>query len=203
MAQIIQYKDRERDTSVYPVTVGAAVYMDFKDSSTYQTLDDVMAIKPDSIIIYDASVEESAINGYTSLLVNIDQSLTETQQAIALQNLGIQDIVNNWRDSILDITLTCQNKQDKIVSFEHIKTINNVNIVGPGNVTLYEGFDIIGLDSSLDKDSSNAIMNSTVTNKFNELEDYVTTQDSSIINYVTTQDSSIINSITWENITKE
>lgn len=191
MAQIIQYKDRERDTSVYPVTVGAAVYMDFKDSSTYQTLDDVMAIKPDSIIMYDASVEESVINGYTSLLVNIDQGLNETQQAIALQNLGIQDVVDNWRDSVLDITLTCQNKQDKIVSFEHIKTINGVNIVGPGNVTLYEGFDIIGLDSSLDEDSSNAIMNSTVTNKFNVLEDYFTKQD-----------SSIINSITWENITK-
>ena len=181
MAQIIQYKDRERDTSVYPVTVGAAVYMDFKDISTYQTLDDVMAIKPDSIILYDASIEETVVDGYTSLLVNINQDLSTFQQSIALQNLGIQDIVDNWRDSVSYITLTCQNKQDKIVSGQHIKTINGVNIVGPGDVGIYEVDKLLGIDSTLQIDSSNAIMNKAVTNKFN----------------------SILDSITWENITKE
>lgn len=160
MAQIIQYKDRERDTSVYPVTVGAAVYMDFKDSSTYQTLDDVMAIKPDSIILYDASYDSSV--GYVCLAVDHEQILDGSQQAIAIQNLGIQDIVNDWRVCVSDITLMLENKQDKTVSGQHIKTINGVNIVGPGNVDIYKNENLIGIDSSLDKDSSNAIMNSTM-----------------------------------------
>ena len=46
-------------------------------------------------------------------------------------------------------------------------------------------------------------MNKTVTKKFNELENYITTQDASIVTYIENQDSSITDTITWENITKE
>ena len=63
---------------------------------------------------------------------------------------------------VSNITSNYQNKQDRIVSFEHIKTINGVNIVGPGDVEIYINQNLIGIDSSLDQDSSNAIMNSTM-----------------------------------------
>ena len=63
---------------------------------------------------------------------------------------------------VSNITSNYQNKQDRIVSFEHIKTINGVNIVGPGDVSIYINKNLIGIDSSLDEDSSNAIMNSTM-----------------------------------------
>ena len=67
--------------------------------------------------------------------------------------------------SVSNITSDYQNKQDKIVSFEHIKTINGVNIVGPGNVEIYENESIIGVDSSLDKTlkSRNPVENKIVS----------------------------------------
>ena len=64
---------------------------------------------------------------------------------------------------VSNITSNYQNKQDRIVSTQHIKTINGVNIVGPGDVEIYINQNLIGIDSSLDQDSSNAIMNSTVS----------------------------------------
>ena len=64
---------------------------------------------------------------------------------------------------VSNITSNYQNKQDRIVSTQHIKTINGVNIVGPGDVSIYEVDKLLGIDSSLDKDSSNAIMNKTVS----------------------------------------
>ena len=172
MAQIIQYKDREKDTSVYPVTVGAAVYMDFNDTSVYQTLDDVMLVKPDSIILFDGKIDGSidgSIIGYTYVptiagaldaSVNINDKILQDN---ALQNLGIKELLHNLEVSVSNITSNYQNKQDRIVSFEHIKTINGVNIVGPGDVSIYINKNLIGIDSSLDEDSSNAIMNSTVS----------------------------------------
>ena len=64
--------------------------------------------------------------------------------------------------SVSNKTLDYANKQDKIVSGQHIKTINGVNIVGSGDVSIYVNKNLIGIDSSLDEDSSNAIMNSTM-----------------------------------------
>ena len=78
MAQIIQYKDRENDTSVYPVTVGAAVYMDFNDTSKYLTLDDVMLLKPDSIILFDASYDANI--GYTYVPTQKDAFLSDFEK---------------------------------------------------------------------------------------------------------------------------
>ena len=161
MAQIIQYKDREKDTSVYPVTVASAVYMDFNESEKYQTLDDVIRSKPDSIILFDASYDGSVNYKYlpTEIVENFDKTLADN----ALQNLGIKELLHNLEVSVSNKTLDYANKQDKIVSFEHIKTINGVNIVGSGNVEIYEVDKLLGIDSSLDIDSSNAIMNSTIS----------------------------------------
>ena len=67
--------------------------------------------------------------------------------------------------SVSNITLDYQNKQDKIVSGQHIKTINGVNIVGPGNVELYKNENIIGVDSSLDDrlESVNPVENRVIS----------------------------------------
>ena len=190
MAQIIQYKDREKDTSVYPVTVGAAVYMDFNDTNVYQTLDDVMLVKPDSIILFDASYDGS-IN-YTYVSTDDGVILPENLKENVWENIGIKELLHNLEVMVSNITSNYQNKQDRIVSTQHIKTINGVNIVGPGDVSIYEVDKLLGIDSSFDVSSNNAIMNSTATKRFNELE-----------NYTTTQDSSITDAITWENISKE
>ena len=72
---------------------------------------------------------------------------------------------------------------------------------------------LLGIDSLLDQDSSNAIMNSTVTKEFDNVKDYIKKQDSSIEEYfkkqdssietyIKNQDSSIIDVLTWENISK-
>ena len=67
--------------------------------------------------------------------------------------------------SVSNKTLDYANKQDKIVSGQHIKTINGVNIVGPGNVEIYKNENIIGVDSSLDKTlkSRNPVENKIVS----------------------------------------
>ena len=66
---------------------------------------------------------------------------------------------------VSNITSNYQNKQDKIVSTQHIKTINGVNIVGPGNVEIYKNESIIGVDSSLDEtlNSRNPVENKVVS----------------------------------------
>ena len=163
MAQIIQYKDREKDTSVYPVTVASAVYMDFKDSSKYQTLDDVIRAKPDSIILFDASYDGSV--NYEYISTNNGEILPENLKENVWENIGIKKLLHDLEVSVSNITSDYQNKQDKIVSFEHIKTINGVNIVGPGNVEIYKNESIIGVDSSLDKtlNSRNPVENRIVS----------------------------------------
>ena len=163
MAQIIQYKDREKDTSVYPVTVGAAVYMDFNDTSVYQTLDDVMLVKPDSIILFDASYDGS-IN-YTYVSTDDGVILPENLKENVWENIGIKELLHNLEVSVSNITSNYQNKQDKIVSTQHIKTINGVNIVGPGNVEIYKNESIIGVDSSLDDrlESVNPVENRVIS----------------------------------------
>ena len=201
MAQIIQYKDREKDTSVYPVTVASAVYMDFNDSSMYLTLDDVIRSKPDSIILFDASYDGSVNYKYlpTEIVKNFDKTLADN----ALQNLGIKELLHNLEVSVSNKTLDYANKQDKIVSGQHIKTINGVNIVGPGDVSIYINKNLIGIDSTLDSSSINPVQNKIVSNKFKTLEEHIKEQDSSIETYIKTQDSSITDVITWENISKE
>ncbi len=111
------------------------------------------------------------------------------------------------------------------MSFEHIKTINGVNIVGPGNVDIYEVDKLLGVDSSFDVSSENPLQNKVITDRFDKLlsyirrmdssvETYINNQDSIIINYIKkqdasieehfkNQDSSITDTITWENISKE
>ena len=66
---------------------------------------------------------------------------------------------------VSNITSNYQNKQDRIVSTQHIKTINGVNIVGPGNVEIYKNESIIGVDSSLDEtlNSRNPVENKVVS----------------------------------------
>ena len=66
---------------------------------------------------------------------------------------------------VSNITSNYQNKQDRIVSTQHIKTINGVNIVGPGGVEIYKNENIIGVDSSLDKtlNSRNPVENKVVS----------------------------------------
>ena len=105
--------------------------------------------------------------------------------------------------SVSNITSDYANKQDKIVSGQHIKTINGVNIVGPGDVSLYDGLNVVGVDSTLDSSSINPVQNKVVANKIYELEKHIQTQDSSLETYIKNQDSSIIDVITWENISKE
>lgn len=89
------------------------------------------------------------------------------------------------------------------MSGQHIKTINGVNIVGHGNVDFYVNENLIGVDSSFDASSNNAIMNSTITKELDNLKDYIKDQDSSLENYINKQDSSITDVITWENISKQ
>ena len=66
---------------------------------------------------------------------------------------------------VSNITSNYQNKQDRIVSTQHIKTINGVNIVGPGDVEIYKNESIIGVDSSLDDrlESINPVENRVIS----------------------------------------
>lgn len=219
MAQIIQYKDREKDTSVYPVTVASAVYMDFNDSSIYQTLDDVIRAKPDSIILFDASYDGSV--NYEYISTNNGEILPDNLKENVWENIGIKELLHDLEVSVSNKTLDYANKQDKIVSGQHIKTINGVNIVGPGDVSIYEVDKLLGVDSSFDASSENPLQNKVITDKFKTLEEqdssietYIKNQDSSIINYIKkqdasieeyfkNQDSSIVDAITWENISKQ
>ncbi len=116
--------------------------------------------------------------------------------------------------SVSNITSDYQNKQDKIVSKQHIKTINGVNIVGPGDVSIYEVDKLLGVDDSFDISSENPLQNKVITDKFDRLSSYVRRIDSSITNYIKkqdasietyikNQDSSIVDAITWENISKQ
>ncbi len=163
MAQIIQYKDREKDTSVYPVTVASAVYMDFNDSEIYQTLDDVIRSKPDSIILFDA-IYDGSVN-YEYISTNNGEILPDNLKENVWENIGIKELLHDLEVSVSNITLDYANKQDKIVSGQHIKTINGVNIVGPGNVEIYKNENIIGVDSSLDDrlESVNPVENRVIS----------------------------------------
>ena len=175
MAQIIQYKDRLLDTSVYPVTVAAAVYV-MNDSSTLNTLDDILDTKVESVIILDdPSLGDASVSDYVS--THVEQDFTEEQRKIALKNLGIYDIIKDYESYIIDISSALSNKQDKLqhgpIGQGNIKTINGANILGNGNVIISASeVESIAVDQEYDPNSENAISNKTVTNSLSW--DYLT-----------------------------
>lgn len=91
--------------------------------------------------------ENKEIEGYTKS--EIDDKLTEkanvthTQQdssiKVTTQNYGniTQDTFNNYLS--YDMLQVKNNKQDKLISGENIKTINNESILGDGNINIQNG----------------------------------------------------------------
>lgn len=168
MAQIIQYKDRLLDTSVYPITVAAAVYV-MNDSATLNTLDDILDTKVESVVIMDdPSLGDASISDYVS--THVEQDFNTDQRKTALKNLGIYDTIKDFEHYIIDASSLISNKQDKLQHGPqgqgNIKTINGANILGNGNVDIFEYEHSIFVDDELDPESTNPIMNKTVTNSF-------------------------------------
>lgn len=172
MAQIIQYKDRTNDVSVFPITTASAVYCNIDTDSSLCTLDNVLNTKIEGQEIY--TIEKSSDNVHYVTTVK-SQGLSTDEQLNARENIGVEDIlidlINNINSKELNINL----KQDKLyhsTSTErgNIKTINGAYILGPGNVDIFENENNIGLDDTLDANSHNAIKNSTVSTKFNEID---------------------------------
>ena len=177
MAQIIQYKDRERDASVYPITVGAAVYM--SDGTTENvTLDNIIARKVDSIsIVDDPTLQNTGDYPYVPTTVGSNDTalLDDNLQKNARINIGVDGIITGVEKQVGDIKQQVENKQDRLETGVNIKFINGFNILGPGTLDVYKTDTVIGIDSSLIVDSSNAIMNSTVTQKFNDVNNDLST----------------------------
>ena len=178
MAQIIQYKDRVEDSSVYPVTVATAVYMN-DETTESPTLDKVIARKVDSInVMDDASLAGTEEYVY---VVTVEQELSDKQKEIVLDNLGIYDRLINLENNVNANTITLNAKQNRLVHDDptnvsrigNIKTINGVNILGPGNVNIVAYDNIVGVDNVFDIDSSNAISNSVVSKGFKDFRDTI------------------------------
>lgn len=175
MAQIIQYKDRLLDTSVYPVSVAAAIYVNTgKDEQVLNTLDTVLDTKVESVnVISDNDLGD--VNDYTYLTTN-SQDLTQEQRDIVIDNLGLKNVIDNINNYISNEKLNYNLKQDKLYhgpeGIGNIKTINGINILGSGNVNIkaYDDISFIGVDSDFDINSDNAISNKAVTKSVNELE---------------------------------
>ena len=188
MAQIIQYKDRERDASVYPITVGAAVYM--SDGTTENvTLDNIIARKVDSIsIVDDPTLQNTGDYPYVPTTVGSNDTalLDDNLQKNARINIGVDGIITGVEKQVGDIKQQVENKQDRLETGVNIKFINGFNILGPGTLDVYKTDTVIGIDSSLIVDSSNAIMNSTVTQKFNSVSTDMSTLRSDISNDMST-----------------
>lgn len=165
MAQIIQYKDRLLDTSVYPVTTAAAVYVRTSNDSSLNTLDTVLDTKVESIKVLIDSSLDGTLN-YTCV-ANIDQDFTDNDKETIQRNIGIDKIVIDLKEYTDNkIQERYNNKQDKLfhgITTGNLKTINNANIIGPGNVEIGLSDRIINVDNTLDIDSSNAISNKTIT----------------------------------------
>ena len=163
MAQIIQYRDRVDDASVYPITTAQAVYCNLDTDSSLCTLDNVLATKIEGQEIARIDRPDHDVKYVTT---NADQGLSDIEKNSARENIGVNKLILDLSTNINSKALNIELKQDKLYHSQNpddgnIKTINGVYILGPGNVDIYDN-GIIGVDDSLSEDSSNAIMTSVV-----------------------------------------
>jgi hypothetical protein len=179
MAQIIQYKDRLLDTSVYPVTVAAAVYVRTGDNDEYlNTLDTVLHTKVESISVYKDDTL-GGVQEYEYVSTQKGKILDASEQENVHENIGIQSIINEIESYVSNRILDYDKKQDKLQhgideNTGNIKTINGCNILGHGNVNIVEFEHHVGVDEQFDINSSNAIMNKTTTIKVNQIDSSIT-----------------------------
>lgn len=170
MAQIIQYKERIKDSSVYPVTVGSAVYMNVGDTSILDTLDNVIRTKIEAVnVLIDTSIDTIA---YPYVPTTPDTSLSPEQKENAIKNLGLDELSQK-----VDMMVTnLSNKQDKLQHGPdgNIKRINGANILGPGEVNIFAiEKDWVPVDDTLSTESDNPVENKAITAKFNEVNDKI------------------------------
>lgn len=170
MAQIIQYKERSEDSSVYPVTVGSAVYMNVGDTSILDTLDNVIRTKIEAVnVLIDTSINTIE---YPYVPTAPDVLLTDNQKENAVKNLGLDELSQK-----VDVMVTnLSNKQDKLQhgADGNIKRINGANILGPGNVNIFAiEKEWVSVDDSLSIESDNPVQNKAITAKFNEVNDRI------------------------------
>jgi hypothetical protein len=169
MAQIIQYKDRLLDTSVYPVTVAAAVYLKVGNDSSLNTLDNTLKTKVESISLFqNDDSTENIINEYQFVPVTDNYSALDASQISHVRELlNIESDLNEIKTDISDTTSRLEQKQDVLYHGENengnIKTINGWNILGNGNLEIFsDGNVTIAIEQQMDSDSSNAISSKAI-----------------------------------------
>ena len=181
MAQIIQYKDRTNDVSVYPITTAEAVYCNLDTDSSLCTLDNVLVTKIEG---QEISRIENPNHDIKYVTTDASQGLNEIEKDHARENIGVNKLIYDLSTNLDSKALNIELKQDKLYHSQNpddgnIKTINGVYILGPGNVNIYDK-GVIGVDNALDTSSENAISNSTVTQKFNTVDNSINILDSSL-----------------------
>lgn len=192
MAQIIQYKDRLLDTSVYPVTVAAAVYLKIGNDSSLNTLDNTLKTKVESISLFqNDDPNEISINEYLFVPVTDNYNALDASQISHVRELlNIESDLNEIKTDISDTTSRLEQKQDVLYHGENengnIKTINGFNILGNGNLEIFsDGNVTIAVEQQMDIDSSNAISSKATYNYITPIIDDINEELTAIRDYLT------------------
>lgn len=117
-------------------------------------------------------------------IITVDTTL-DADSTNAIQNAAVTTRFNATSESISNLQIKADNnetnisnltnsKQDKLVSGTNIKTINNVSLLGSGNISI----PVITVDSAISSTSTNAVQNKVINTALDTKQDKLTASTS-------------------------
>lgn len=128
-------------------------------------IDDAMEYKQDVLTAGDGiEIDEDNIISVTGGIITIDEQLN-SGSTNAVANSAITKAINDVTESIPTVPTDVsafRNDVGYLTEHQPIKTINNISLIGEGNIEISTG-GTISIDNQLDSGSTNAVANSAIT----------------------------------------